>query len=212
MNIVSPLLHDTGGQTSLRAQSKRKTRGRVLQAARALFMERGYEAATIRDIASAAGLSTGAVFASFVDKTDLFNAVMDEDFQRCVDSLTEAEHPDAPVDEALLTVFQTGYRLHFGQLPLLQAAIGLSWSAGLGGELGDRPSHKPAMDALNAALRRGRARGELKDGCDLTLIAEILWDAYIANYRRALFDSWTQEQLVALSRRQIALVLSGQRA
>jgi AcrR family transcriptional regulator len=211
MNIASSIVQDSAEPTSLRAQSKLKTRRRVLEAARALFMERGYEAATIRDIATEAGLSTGAVFASFVDKTDLFNAVMAEDFQRCVEGLQEAQQDDASVDEALLAVFRTGYSVHFAQLPLLQAAIGLSWSSGLGGEFGDRPSYRLAMDAMTAALRRGQARGELSADAEPKLIAEVLWDAYIGNYRRAVFDHWSQDQLIARSQRQIALILSGQR-
>ena len=212
MNIVSSIRHEDGAPTSLRAQSKLNTRRRVLASARQLFMERGYEASTIRDIASAAGLSTGAVFASFIDKTDLFNAVMAEDFERCVESLHESEQLEAPIDETLLAVFKAGYSVHFAQLPLLQAAIGLSWSAGLGGEFGDRPSQKLAMEALTGALRHGIERGELKPDAEVQLIAEVLWDAYVANYRRALFDKWTQDQLIARSRRQIALILSGQRA
>jgi AcrR family transcriptional regulator len=212
MNIVSSLRHDTGAPTSLRAQSKLKTRHRVLEAARALFMDRGYESATIRDIASAAGLSTGAVFASFVDKTDLFNAVMAEDFQRQVEQLKQVQLQDAQIDEALLAICQIGYGFHFAQLPLLRAAISLSWSTGLGGEFGDRPSYRLAMETLNGVLRRAVDRGEIKPEAELTLIAEILWDSYVGNYRRALFDNWTQDQLLARSQRQIALILSGQRA
>jgi AcrR family transcriptional regulator len=212
MNMASPSRATTGAPTSLRAQSKLKTRQRVLDAARALFMERGYEAATIRDIAGTAGLSTGAVFASFVDKTDLFNAVMDEDFQRIMDGLAAAQNPDAGVDDGVLGVFKVGYGFHFAQLPLLQAAIGLSWSHGLGGEFGNRPSYKLAVEAVTAALRRGVERGELAADADLPLIAELLWDGYVANYRRALFDGWSQDQLIARAAAQIALVLKGARA
>jgi AcrR family transcriptional regulator len=175
MNIVSSLRPEADGPTSLRAQSKLKTRRRVLDAARALFMERGYEAATIRDIASAAGLSTGAVFASFIDKTDLFNAVMAEDFQSQVVQIKNASRPDAAVEEAVLSFFEAGYRFHNSQLPLLQAAISLSWSHGLGGEFGDRPTYSLALGALVTALQRGVDRGELDDGFDLRLMAEVLW-------------------------------------
>jgi AcrR family transcriptional regulator len=212
MNIVTPLSQEAGAPTSLRAQSKLKTRRKVLDAARALFMDRGYEAATIRDIAAAAGLSTGAVFASFVDKTDLFNAVMAEDFQRQVEVLKRAIDPSAAVDDALLAIFTVGYDFHFAQLPLLQAAIGLSWSAGLGGEFGDRPSYRLAMEALAGVLNNAVDKRELKADCDLKLTAEILWDAYVANYRRALFDDWTKDRLMARSRDQIALILGGLRA
>ncbi len=59
-----------------RALAKQRTRQRLLGAARRLFTSRGYDAATIRDIASEADLSTGAVFASFSDKAELFNEVI----------------------------------------------------------------------------------------------------------------------------------------
>lgn len=213
MNIASkPPADDSEVPTSLRAQSKLKTRRRVLDAARQLFMERGYEAATIRDIASHAGLSTGAVFASFVDKTDLFNAVMAEDFQRQVEHLREAATPDAKVEDAALSVFEAGYRFHGAQLPLLQAAISLSWSHGLGGEFGDRPSFGLAMDALAEILARGVETGELKASPDqIRLAAETLWEAYVGNYRRALFDDWNADRLIERMREQIQLVLAGLR-
>jgi AcrR family transcriptional regulator len=213
MNIASKLpTDDSEVPTSLRAQSKLKTRRRVLDAARQLFMERGYEAATIRDIASEAGLSTGAVFASFVDKTDLFNAVMAEDFQRQVEHLREASKPDARAEDAVLSVFEAGYRFHGAQLPLLQAAISLSWSHGLGGEFGDRPSFGLAMDALSEVLTSGVETGELKASPDqIRLAAETLWEAYVGNYRRALFDDWSADRLIERMREQIQLVLAGLR-
>ena len=211
MNILSSPRREAGAPTSLRAQSKLKTRHRVLDAARQLFMERGYEASTIRDIAAAAGLSTGAVFASFVDKTDLFNAVMAEDFNRMVERLQLAERPDASVEDAILAIFTAGYEFHGAQLPLLQAAVSLSWSHGLSGEFGDRPTFDLARDALTTILNRGVERGELSKDADLRLIAEILWDAYVANYRRSLFDDWSQDRLIARISAQIDLVLSGAR-
>ena len=212
MNSISKLPTESDIPTSLRAQSKQKTRRRVLDAARQLFMERGYEAATIRDIAAQAGLSTGAVFASFIDKTDLFNAVMAEDFQRQVEALRDASAPDAKVDDAIMAVFAAGYRFHGAQLPLLQAAISLSWSHGLGGEFGDRPSFGLAMDALSEILSRGVEAGELKAGPeDMRLVAELLWDAYVSNYRRALFDGWSVDRLIERAGQQVRLVLAGLR-
>jgi AcrR family transcriptional regulator len=175
-------------------------------------LERGYEAATIRDIASQAGLSTGAVFASFIDKTDLFNAVMAEDFQRQVEATRQAAKPDASVEDAILAVFEAGYRFHGAQLPLLQAAISLSWSHGLGGEFGDRPSFGLAMEALSEILARGVQAGELKaDAEQVRLAGELLWDAYVSNYRRALFDGWTVDRLIERVGQQVRLVLAGLR-
>ena len=212
MNVATSPRQEAVARTSLRAQSKLRTRRRVLDAARQLFMERGYEAATIRDIAAAADLSTGAVFASFSDKADLFNAVMAEDRHRMVDLLRQADRPDARVEDALFALSEAGYGFHAEQMPLLQAAVSLSWSQGLGGQFGDRPSHDLALDAVMTALHRGVERGELAKDADLLLLADVLWDAYVANYRRALFDGWSLPQLLERTRKQIALVLGGSRA
>ena len=72
---------ETQGQPRInrRQAAKVRTRQKVLDAARGLFAERGYEPATIRDIARGAGMSTGAVFANFQDKAELFEAVLTED-------------------------------------------------------------------------------------------------------------------------------------
>jgi AcrR family transcriptional regulator len=59
-----------------RQQAKARTRQRVLDAAQGLFAQPGgYEAGTIRQIAKVAGMSTGAVFANFDSKADLYRAI-----------------------------------------------------------------------------------------------------------------------------------------
>lgn len=55
--------------------AKARTRGKVIAAAKACFSARGYEAATIREIAKVAGMSTGAVFANFAGKAELYTAI-----------------------------------------------------------------------------------------------------------------------------------------
>jgi AcrR family transcriptional regulator len=58
-----------------RMQSKQRTREKILTAAKALFDAEGYEAATIRAIAQAVGMSTGAVFAHWNDKAELYREI-----------------------------------------------------------------------------------------------------------------------------------------
>lgn len=59
-----------------RQAAKVRTAAQVAQAARALFIENGYDATTMRDIAKACGKSTGAIFANYTDKQELFVATM----------------------------------------------------------------------------------------------------------------------------------------
>jgi hypothetical protein len=61
--------------STLRKEAKAATRAKVLDAAGVAFRTLGYERSTIRDIAHMAEMSTGAVFASFKDKADLYRAV-----------------------------------------------------------------------------------------------------------------------------------------
>lgn len=59
----------TGG---VRRQRQLQTRERLLDAARSVFALRGYEAATIPEIAHEAAVSTGAIYSNFAGKQDLF--------------------------------------------------------------------------------------------------------------------------------------------
>ncbi len=192
-----------------RADAKVRTRNKVLEAARSLFMERGYEAATIRDIAARADLSTGAVFANFADKADLFNVVLSQDMDRQLELMQTALAGDAPMERALLGLFRSAYEFHLGQLPLLQAATGLSWSQGLDGPLGHRPVYSAAVAAITAILDRGQSRGELHAQADTGLLAEMLWEGYLSNYRLALFGGGDLAQLTARLARQVRVLLAG---
>jgi AcrR family transcriptional regulator len=57
--------------TGLRERKKRETRRALAQAGLELFVERGYEATTLAEIADAAGVSTRTIFAYFPSKEDI---------------------------------------------------------------------------------------------------------------------------------------------
>lgn len=60
-----------------RVLAKARTRAKVIASAAALWAEPGtYESVGIREIAKGAGMSTGAVFANFDSKADLWREVM----------------------------------------------------------------------------------------------------------------------------------------
>ncbi len=60
-----------------RREQARATRGAVLDAARDLFVERGFVATTIRSIADHAGVSPETVYATFGNKRSLLSSVLD---------------------------------------------------------------------------------------------------------------------------------------
>lgn len=70
-----------------RAQAKEQTRERLLQAARRVFVERGFHATTLDQVAEEAGHTKGAVYSAFESKADLFLAVFEERTRRRAEEL-----------------------------------------------------------------------------------------------------------------------------
>jgi AcrR family transcriptional regulator len=66
-----------------------RTRSLLLDAAEDVFAEKGFTAATLDDIASAAGYTKGAIYKHFSTKEDLFLAVSDRYWRRYFDNFTE---------------------------------------------------------------------------------------------------------------------------
>ena len=61
-----------------RAEQNERNRALVLEAARRIFLARGYHAATLDEIADQAGFSRGVVQSRFGNKADLFLALLEE--------------------------------------------------------------------------------------------------------------------------------------
>src|SRR5688572_27566323 len=61
-----------------RAQRRQQTRARLLDAAGQVFARRGFHAATVDEIADAAGYTKGAVYSNFANKDQLFLALLDQ--------------------------------------------------------------------------------------------------------------------------------------
>jgi AcrR family transcriptional regulator len=79
-----------------RAEQQQRTREEVLAAADRLFVERGFHATSVDQIAQAAGYTKGAVYSNFAAKEDLFFAVYERRMERAVVELerTLAAAPD----------------------------------------------------------------------------------------------------------------------
>jgi AcrR family transcriptional regulator len=154
-------------------------------------------------------MSTGAVFANFTDKADLFNEVIVADYEALAQRMRQAAEGPTKVDEAVIAVLTAGYEFHLPQLPLLQATVGVSWSHSAQAEARTREGKNEAVAIVEGVLRQGVETGQLDKGMDVTLVADLLWQSYIANFRFAVFDGWTLTQLRDRLARQTAVILAG---
>jgi AcrR family transcriptional regulator len=194
-----------------RALAKQQTRLKVLAAARRLFSEQGYEGATIRDIAAAAGMSTGAVFANFADKSDLFREIMTDDMEALQAAMSDAAARGRNVEDSLLKIFVAGYTFYKTRLQLARAAFSVSWDKDGGPVLRSLPTATALQELFTDQLVAAVERGELSKESEVKLRSQMLFDTYLSNFPQAIFEGWGLDALQARSRDQIRIILAGAR-
>lgn len=82
-----------------RAESKERTRQRLLEQAQRLFRERGYAATSLEQIAEAAELTKGAIYGHFASKEDLMISAIEQ--APTPDYVTVLNDQSRPVRERL---------------------------------------------------------------------------------------------------------------
>src|SRR3954454_24766215 len=61
-----------GSHRQRKGDKRGRTRAKLLEAARALIREKGYEHTTLEEIAERAGMTTGAIYGNFKNRDELF--------------------------------------------------------------------------------------------------------------------------------------------
>lgn len=195
--------------TGIRAKQKRATRDKVLAAARTLFLGRPFDEVGVREIAAQAGVATGTVIAAFGSKGDLLNAIVIEDFEQMFARMTDLAFEDDSTVGRLCAYAQIAVGHHSRQLPVVQASMADGWTRSPASEQRVRRVTGPILDLLQATLRRGIERGEIAPGADLRLGAELIMEAVLNAYRKAVFDTVAPDRLMDVVAPRIALLVSG---
>ena len=166
------------------------TREHLLAAAEEVFAARGYHAASIDEIAAAAGFSKGAVYSNFESKEELFLALIADREQRLIGAFADAAQDDLePADlvASLRAVYagtnlderQRNWRLlqefslYAMRNPELQAKLVADQRAGI----------EPIVDLVERQCARA--------GVEPPLPSELLARMYVA-----LFNGLWQQQAV----------------
>lgn len=151
----------------VRAAKADRTRSALIEAAKKLFAERGYEAASLGDVAAEAGFTKGAVYANFASKEELLLEVVKEvaaENQRwlatngerpTVEALTEPDEDGQLSSDQLLGI---EIALYAARHPNVRQAVADALSPGITGlagliaaERGEDPD-QPGPDDLDTAL------------------------------------------------------------
>lgn len=148
-------------------------RAEILEAAERIFVEHGYEGATIRKIAEAVGLSSTALYMHFADKGEILHEICRQAFETLIarnrEQLAESLAPEAKLRLMLEDYVRFGfeqpnaYRLIYLTRPQ-EADAARTAAEEIGGEL------YRAFEAVVAeAGAAGRLRGEVRP------TAQALW-------------------------------------
>jgi AcrR family transcriptional regulator len=98
-----------------------ETKASLLEAAAKVFARRGYDGAAISEITSEAGLTSGAIYAHYASKAELFNATLEAYAERDLDQLLG--RGGAELVDALTAVGATIDRREPTEASLLISAI-----------------------------------------------------------------------------------------
>jgi len=164
-----------------------RTRAALLEAAGRVFMDKGYSSTSVGDIAVEAGVSLGAFYQYFRDRTDVLGALVAEGAQRMMDDASQAWEPGEGRDglRRVLAAFITHYRN--------TARFQKVWEevTHVDGELASlrRELIHLYTGAIESALKQGQADGVVRDDLDVAGAAVALTSMVDRTcYLRFIFD------------------------
>ena len=120
-------------------------RQKILDSAFQLFGERGYQGTTMKGIAERAGLVPGALYIYFPSKEALFEATVEDGWDRFLSEFSRAVDSTVPLGERTRAALELGFRSLKIGLPLLQGMLF---------ETSQRQLLQNKLDTLCACLER----------------------------------------------------------
>ena len=146
--------------------SESERRGQILRSARSVFIEKGFVAARVEDVAKRAGLSKGAVYFYFSSKRDLFLALVREEHEQTYSFLDSANDDGRPGAVKLLDLGQK-YLDYFAGLKSPPRFFLMMCEQGIRDEEireECQAVHQQFVDAATRVLAQGMAEGTFRHG------------------------------------------------
>lgn len=185
-----------------RTEQKATTRAQLLECARAMFARRGFQATTIRAIATEAGVAAGTVIAHFPDKSSLLVAAMLDDLTSAQQQAFSTLPRRATAERQLLHLAGVFYRYYARNPDLSRTLLKEMWF--VPGEWG-RALAAGAADFTGQVaelLAAAQRRGELRPEADCALAATAFFSLYLTVLLGGLsVGALEPEEAVAMLRR-----------
>ncbi len=200
-----------------RERAKAERRLRLKQAALAVFVEKGYEGATTREIAERAGVGAATLFRYAAEKRDLLLMIVNDDLS-AINAKAFAELDiDAPLVDGLIVLFAPRYAYFGANPPLAREATHLTVLARADDDTFETQRYRHRRDQLLTTMTNlihfQQSRGFVRADYDPAFLADFFLDVYIAQRRRWLSDAKPDvARGIADLRRMLELAIDGVRA
>jgi AcrR family transcriptional regulator len=186
----------------------------IVQAAMAVFAERGFAAARLDEIARRAGVSKGALYLYFETKEEIFRAVVDQAIAPNMQAVRAmvAAHPGPLSDLLRLVAARVGTLME--TLPVGGVVKMVIGEAGNFPELArvwhdDLVAH--ILGAMTEAIRAAQARGEVRPGDPRVYALEVIAPMLVAViWRETFVPAGAQPfDLAAVARQHVETMIAG---
>ncbi|MEL7208261.1 MAG: helix-turn-helix domain-containing protein, partial [Actinomycetota bacterium] len=165
---------EPASQPSLRERRRAETRTAIVDAARELFAEQGYDEARVADVARRAGVSDATLFRYFRAKSSLALVGVEERIRFAIEHLEDQPGDRSGIDAAKGVVAQVRDLSLFGpEDPVLVEIAMVAGSAELLTALEALITSAAAELSRALARRAGRDRPELSDVVEARVIAAV---------------------------------------
>jgi len=178
---------------SVRERGKLRTRNRIKEAARAVFVERGYEAATTREIAERAEVALGTLFAYAPTKSELLLMIVNDDIEPLRNAAFRQPQDTLPLIDLLMAFCEEDmayWRRHPEIARQARREIGVVLLGRAAGPEAVRfASWKPRLLADVSAIAAVKQQaGRLTPSAPPELVAELWWAIYNQHLHNWLMD------------------------
>ncbi len=160
---------------SRRERNKQETLERIKAAAEAVFVEKGFDDASIREIAARAEVGVGTVFNYAADKRDLLFLVVNEKLEATNRNAFRDVPETLPVVEQILIVFRYYYLFYAENIEIGRYMLQESTLFGAGQQGQRFQEHRLQIaEHMTALIQRAQDRGRIAAGEDPALVAELV--------------------------------------
>jgi AcrR family transcriptional regulator len=187
-------------QQAVRQRSRRKEArpGEIIDAAFALFTERGFAATRLEDVATRAGIGKGTIYLYFPNKEELFRAVVRQRLRPNLDEIEAlvTSHSGSIAELLRLIAARALALLETDVIAIPKLVLAESDNFPVMARLYAEEVAKPGIALFEGVLRRGMERGEFRrldphsvlPGFTGPLLTMALWKQSLGRHTEIEFD------------------------